>query len=68
MSNPVTQTTSKTPDLVLQNATIEVYNLVKRYPKAAVNAVNDISFTVQRGEIFGLPAPMARAKLQPLAF
>ena len=62
MSNPVTQTTLATPDSVLQNATIEVYNLVKHYPKAPVNAVDDISFTVQRGEIFGLLGPNGAGK------
>src|SRR5262249_29429976 len=36
---------------------IEVEHLVKRYPKAPVNAVDDITFTVRRGEIFGLLGP-----------
>ena len=42
--------------------TIEVRNLVKRYPKATTNAVDDVSFTVQRGEIFGLLGPNGAGK------
>lgn len=46
-----------------QNApAIEVNNLVKRYPKAAANAVDDVSFTVGRGEIFGLLGPNGAGK------
>lgn len=41
---------------------IEVRNLVKHYPKARDNAVNDVSFTVQRGEIFGLLGPNGAGK------
>ena len=41
---------------------IEVRNLVKRYPRATVNAVDDISFTVRRGEIFGLLGPNGAGK------
>lgn len=41
---------------------IEVRNLVKRYPKATANAVDDVSFTVQRGEIFGLLGPNGAGK------
>lgn len=41
---------------------IEVRNLVKRYPKAATSAVDDVSFTVQRGEIFGLLGPNGAGK------
>jgi ABC-2 type transport system ATP-binding protein len=43
-------------------AAIEVTNLVKRYPKAASNAVDDVSFTVARGEIFGLLGPNGAGK------
>ena len=35
------------------SSAIEVEHLVKRYPKAKVNAVDDISFTVKPGETFG---------------
>lgn len=41
---------------------IEVRNLVKRYPKARANAVDDVSFSVQRGEIFGLLGPNGAGK------
>lgn len=41
---------------------IEVRNLVKRYPKADVNAVDNVSFTVQRGEIFGFLGPNGAGK------
>jgi ABC-2 type transport system ATP-binding protein len=41
---------------------IEVQNLVKRYPKATFNAVDDISFSVRRGEIFGLLGPNGAGK------
>jgi len=41
---------------------IEVEHLVKQYPKAKVNAVDDISFAVRRGEIFGLLGPNGAGK------
>src|SRR6185312_116554 len=41
---------------------IEVCNLTKRYAEAKTNAVNDISFTVQRGEVFGLLGPNGAGK------
>ena len=41
---------------------IDVQNLVKRYPRASVNAVDDISFAVRRGEIFGLLGPNGAGK------
>lgn len=41
---------------------IEVSHLVKRYPKAAANAVDDVSFSVERGEIFGLLGPNGAGK------
>jgi ABC-2 type transport system ATP-binding protein len=45
-----------------QDAAIAVRNLVKRYPKAVVNAVDNISFTAGRGEIFGLLGPNGAGK------
>lgn len=41
---------------------LEVRNLVKRYPRASNNSVDNISFTVQRGEIFGLLGPNGAGK------
>jgi ABC-2 type transport system ATP-binding protein len=43
-------------------AAIEVTNLVKRYPKAPVNAVDGVNFSVRRGEIFGLLGPNGAGK------
>ncbi len=45
-----------------QAISIEVQNLVKRYPKASFNAVDDISFSVRRGEAFGLLGPNGAGK------
>jgi ABC-2 type transport system ATP-binding protein len=45
-----------------QVISIDVQNLVKRYPRASVNAVDDISFAVRRGEIFGLLGPNGAGK------
>jgi ABC-2 type transport system ATP-binding protein len=41
---------------------IEVRELVKRYPKSKANAVDGVSFGVQRGEIFGLLGPNGAGK------
>ncbi len=50
--------------LETQEATpaIEVEHLVKRYPRAQRNAVDDISFSVRRGETFGLLGPNGAGK------
>ncbi|WP_433801431.1 ATP-binding cassette domain-containing protein [Actinomycetospora sp. CA-084318] len=41
---------------------VEVVDLVKRYPKAKVNAVDGISFAVAPGEVFGLLGPNGAGK------
>jgi ABC-2 type transport system ATP-binding protein len=43
-------------------AAVEVTGLVKRYPKADTNAVDGVSLTVHRGEIFGLLGPNGAGK------
>jgi ABC-2 type transport system ATP-binding protein len=44
------------------SSTVVVDELVKRYPKAQVNAVDGISFDVASGEVFGLLGPNGAGK------
>jgi ABC-2 type transport system ATP-binding protein len=43
-------------------AAVEVIDLVKRYPKSPVNAVDGIAFAVAPGEVFGLLGPNGAGK------
>ena len=43
-------------------AAVAVVDLVKRYPKAQVNAVDGLSFAVEAGEVFGLLGPNGAGK------
>lgn len=45
-----------------ETVAIEVHDLVKRYPKVPVNAVDKISFAIRQGEIFGLLGPNGAGK------
>ncbi len=47
---------------MVQKYAITVHNLVKRYKKAEVNAVDNISFNVERGEFFSLLGPNGAGK------
>ena len=44
-------------DVLSEGSTAETIDLVKRYPKARVNAVDGVSFAVAAGEVFGLLGP-----------
>jgi ABC-2 type transport system ATP-binding protein len=45
-----------------QGLAVEVLDLVKRYPKSPVNAVDGVSFGVPPGEVFGLLGPNGAGK------
>ena len=45
-----------------QGPVVEVRDLVKRYRKAKVNAVDGVSFAVRRGEVLGLLGPNGAGK------
>ncbi|HEX4220218.1 MAG TPA: ATP-binding cassette domain-containing protein, partial [Acidimicrobiales bacterium] len=44
------------------SAAVVVDSLVKRYPKGRVAAVDGLSFSVERGEVFGLLGPNGAGK------
>ena len=62
MSTPATSYEQKSIAIPAEEAAIAVKDLVKRYPKSTVNAVDGISFQVRRGEIFGLLGPNRAGK------
>jgi ABC-2 type transport system ATP-binding protein len=49
-------------DVVRLPPAVEVLELVKRYPRSPVNAVDAISFRVAAGEVFGLLGPNGAGK------
>jgi ABC-2 type transport system ATP-binding protein len=51
-----------TGELLSAVPAVEVIDLVKRYPKASVNAVDGVSFAVAPGEVFGLLGPNGAGK------
>lgn len=46
----------------MNRSVVEVRDLVKRYPRSPVNAVDAISFSVEHGEVFGLLGPNGAGK------
>ncbi len=47
---------------VIPEPVVELFELVKRYPRSAVNAVDGVSFSVRPGEVFGLLGPNGAGK------
>lgn len=62
MGYPAQVNSGFTADAGTGIAAVTVTDLVKRYPKASVNAVDGISFSVDRGEVFGLLGPNGAGK------
>jgi ABC-2 type transport system ATP-binding protein len=48
--------------MTAMDAAVQVTDLVKRYPGRPANAVDGISFAVERGEVFGLLGPNGAGK------
>ena len=46
----------------IATSAVAVSDLVKRYPKSPVNAVDGVSSTVEPGEVFGLLGPNGAGK------
>jgi ABC-2 type transport system ATP-binding protein len=51
----------------MSGPSVEVRELVKRYPRSPVNAVDGISFSVEGGEVFGLLGPNGAGKTTTVA-
>ncbi len=51
----------------MSGPSVEVRQLVKRYPRSPVNAVDGISFSVEGGEVFGLLGPNGAGKTTTVA-
>jgi ABC-2 type transport system ATP-binding protein len=51
----------------MSGPSVEVRELVKRYPRSPVNAVDGISFSVDGGEVFGLLGPNGAGKTTTVA-
>ena len=50
-----------------KNAAIEVRHLIKKYKGAVTPAVSDISFTIEKGEIWGLLGPNGAGKTSTIS-
>jgi ABC-2 type transport system ATP-binding protein len=49
-------------ELLHEGCAVETVDLVKRYPKSSVNAVDGVSFAASPGEVFGLLGPNGAGK------
>ena len=53
-------------ELLHEGCAVETIDLVKRYPKSSVNAVDGVSFAAAAGEVFGLLGPNGAGGLAAL--